>query len=335
LDGIIARIERRDLGRAVLRTGLPAVDVRGTLTDLNLALIDTDDRTVARLAAEHLLERGFRQFAFCGFVGANYSDKRGRWFTERVAEAGFSARVYQPPHAVPHEMTIEYELDGLAYEAHVAKWLQALPKPVGLMACNDIRGQQVLNACRDIGLTVPDDVAVIGVDNDETLCELSDPPLTSIAPDTHRIGYEAAVLLQRLMAGRKPPKHPRYITPLGVVTRRSTEVLAMDDRHIANALRFIRDHACEGIDVSDVVRVVPVSRSALERRFAKLTGRSLKAEILRRQFDRAKQLLGETDFGLDLVAEKCGFKHSEYFNVAFKRETGLTPGQYRRQTKVS
>jgi LacI family transcriptional regulator len=163
------------------------------------------------------------------------------------------------------------------------------------------------------------------------LCELSDPPLSSVAPNSKRIGYEAAALLARMMSGRKPPVEPVFVEPEGVITRRSTEVLAIEDRHLANVVRFIREHACEGIDVSDVLKAVPLSRSALERRFARTLGRSPKEEILRVRLNRARQLLSETDFPLWTIAEKIGLEHTEYLNVIFKKKTGLTPGQFRAQ----
>lgn len=334
-DGIIARVENRPMAEAIRRLGLPAVDVRYLLPNLEMPSVRTDDEAVARAASEHLLERGFRHFAFCGFDGADYSDIRRDSFAERIAEAGFRCHAFEDPQKPRKASTLEYEEHGLKYEDLVASWLKELPKPIGLMACNDIRGQQVLNACRAIGVAVPDEVAVIGVDNDEVLCDLSDPPLTSVMPNTERIGYEAAALLDRMMAGAKSPKQPVFIEPAGIVTRRSTDVLAIEDRHIAAAVRFIREHATEGIDVSDVLKAVPLSRSTLERRFARALGRSPKDEILRVRLNRAKELLAETDFSLALVAEKVGFEHTEYLSVIFKKKTGLTPGQFRTQSRVT
>jgi LacI family transcriptional regulator len=154
-------------------------------------------------------------------------------------------------------------------------------------------------------------------------------------PNTERIGYEAAALLDRMMTGAKTPRQPIFIEPVGIVTRRSTDVLAIEDRHIVTAVRFIREHASEGIDVRDVLRAVPLSRSTLERRFARALGRSPKDEILRVRLNRAKQLLAETDFSLAMVAEKVGFEHTEYLSVIFKKKAGLTPGQFRAQSRLT
>ncbi len=331
-DGIIARIETRALADAIIRLGVPTVDLRGSVPGLNVPLIDTDDQAVACLAAEHLQERGFRHYAFCGFVGANYSDKRSCWFRERVGQLGGDCHIYASPQKARTAGTIELEKRGMLFEEDLVRWLSDLPKPVGIMACNDIRGQQVIKACRQLGLLVPDEVAVMGVDNDEVLCELSDPPLTSVVPNTLRIGYEGAALLDQMMQGKRPPAEPQFIPPVEVATRRSTDVLAIPDRAVSAALRFIREHACEGIQVPDLVRVAALSRTVLERRFASLVGRSPKAEILRVQLARSRQLLSETDLSLAVIAERCGFNHPEYFNTIFRQKLGITPGHYRRQS---
>jgi len=329
-DGIIARVETREVASAIQALRIPAVDVRGSVDDSGLPLIDTDDEKVALLAVEHLLNRGFRQFAFCGFVGANYSDKRCRWFQAHLARAGFQCRVFQAPEALHDTQTIEYEKQGLFFENHVAEWLLNLPKPTGLLACNDIRGQQVTKLCRRSGLMVPEEVAVVGVDNDEVLCELSDPPLTSVVPDAAGIGYDAAVLLDGLMAGRPPPCNPIMVAPLGVITRGSSDVLALEDRQLVAGLRFLRENAFHRIDMSEVARAAGLSRRALERRFMIQIGRSPKAEVIRLRLERAKELLRETDWPLAEIAEKTGFTHGEYLHTVFTLKTGMTPGVFRK-----
>ena len=183
-------------------------------------------------------------------------------------------------------------------------------------------------------MAVPDEVAVIGVDNEEVVCDLADPPLSSVMPSTERIGYEAAALLHRGMKGRKLPAEQIMIGPLGVATRRSTEVLAIEDRQIAAAARFIREHACEDIDVNDVLRAIPLSRSTLERRYIKIMGHSPKHEILRVRLNRAKHLLAGTSFPLTTIADKVGFKHTEYLSRIFKKKTGLTPLEYRVRSRA-
>jgi LacI family transcriptional regulator len=318
-DGIVARIETPRIAEAVTETGLPVVDVSAARHVPGVPWVETDDSAIANLAATHLLERGFRHFAFCGEPGFNWSKWREVAFVRLLAEQGHDCAVFIP--GTNRRQTTEREA--------LAAWIAGLPKPVGVMACYDIKAQQLLDACRDAGAAVPDEVAVIGVDNDELLCELSFPPLSSVIPDSRRAGYEAARLLDRLMAGSRVPAEPVLVPPLGVATRQSTDVLAIEDRDIAQAVRFIREHACDGISVGDVLRVVPLSRRAFEKRFLDRLGRTPHQEILRLKIVRAEQLLAETDLNLASIAERTGFRHAEYLSVAFKRATGRTPGRHR------
>jgi LacI family transcriptional regulator len=323
-DGIIARIETPRIARAVVRAGLPTVDVSAARLVPAVPWVETDDDKIARVAAEHLLERGFKHFAFCGDARFNWSRWREERFVAHVKAAGHACRCYQPTTA---------SADLAAQVAAIARWLRELPKPVGVMACYDIRGQQVLDACRNERLAVPGDVAVIGVDNDELLCELASPPMSSVIPNTHRTGYEAAALLGRMMAGKKVAPVAHLIAPLGVAARHSTDVLAIDDRQIAQAVQFIREHACTGINVSDLLRVSSLSRRVLEQRFQRLLGRTPREEILQVRLARVKQLLAETKLTLYQIAERTGFEHVEYLSVVFKRETGMTPSKFRAEAR--
>jgi LacI family transcriptional regulator len=331
-DGIIAWLETPELAAMVQELGVPAVDIRGS-SGSGLPLIDTENQIVGNLAAEHFMQRGFRHYAFCGFVGANYSDSRGHWFSERLAQGGHACITYEPPAISRNMQTIESEKRGLLFQEDLERWIQTLPKPVGIMACNDIRGQQVINACRRVDVLVPEEVAVIGVDNDELFCELSDPALSSVAVDAIRIGYEAAALLEELMLGKKPPKQPVLIPPLGIITRRSTEVLAMDDRQLAAGARFLREHLFEAITVNDMARAAGMSRRVFERRFVSQIGRAPKAELLRLRIERVKELLADTDWPLAQISERTGFKHSEYLHTVFTQKTGTTPGKFRTAAK--
>lgn len=330
-DGIIARIETPRIARAVVRTGLPAVDLSAARLVPALPWVETKDEDIARLAADHLLERGFKRFAFCGDARFNWSVWREKHFVARLQAAGHDCDVYRPSATVAGEAKPGGDVTAEARD--LARWLKELPKPVGVMACYDIRGQQVLAACRGAGLAVPDEVAVIGVDNDALLCELASPPLSSVIPNAHRAGYEAAALLDRLMAGKRVAATAHLIAPLGIAERQSTDVLAVDDREVARAVQFIRERACEGINVSDVLRAVPLSRRVLEQRFQRLLGCTPREEILHVRLARVKQLLGETDLPLYLVAERTGFEHVEYLSVVFKRETGRTPSAWREEAR--
>ena len=328
-DGVIARIESRSLIRALQRRGLPTIDLRGMHDIKDIPLIETDDRGVTQLAFEHLRSRGCEHFAFCGFEGANFSQRRLHYFVPLVEAAGCTPHFYEGVVPRAGEVTAAIEGESMVYEEELERWIQSLPRPIGMMACNDARGQQVINACRELGIAIPDDVALISVDNDTLICELCDPPLSSVEPDTRRIGYTAAELLDAMIAGQPVTQRKIFVPPTGVVARRSTEGLAIGDREIATAVRFIREHACDGIGVDDVLTKVSVSRSTLERKFTRLVGRAPKQEIARVQIERAKQLLRHTDFNLQRIADLAGYMHVETLCVQFKQRVGATPGEFR------
>jgi len=324
-DGIIARIENEVIGRAVTRTGLPVVDMSAARMVPDVAWVETDDKTIARLAVEHLLERGFRNLAYCGNPAFNWSNWRGEYFSRTVHEHGLECHVFQPPDSKKPRARDEGSRRALA------KWVRGLPKPVGVLACYDIQAQQLLEVCRDEMIPVPEVVAVLGVDNDELLCHLAVPPLSSVIPDTERTGYEAAEILDQLMSGKKVSTAAHRIEPLGIATRQSTDVLAVDDPDVASALRLIREHACDGWNVEDVLKQVPVSRRVLERRFLQILGRTPHKELLRLRLQRVRELLVETDLNLSVIAERSGFRHVEYLTVAFKHQTGVAPSRFREQ----
>ena len=326
-DGILCRSTDRRLANTLLRRKIPTIDLNDIYRDLGLPRIWSDHRAIGRLGAQHLLERGLQHFAFCGFTKETWSDFRCDGFSETVRAAGHSFAVYKSPwHGsdVP-EWTADQE--------NIRRWLLELPKPLGLMACNDVRGQQALNVCRSADLAVPEEVAVVGVDDEKVLCQLCDPPLSSVVPNPERLGYEAAEMLDQLMDGQEVPVTERLIEPIEVVVRQSTDVLGIDDPEIAAAARYIRENACNGIAVNDVVDHLSVSRSLLERRFRKYLGRSPQEEIRLVQIKRAKQLLAETDLTLDVIAKLAGYVHPEYLSVVFKRMTSQTPGEFRRHAK--
>ncbi len=324
-DGILVRINDRRMAKAVLETGLPAVDLRNALADVGLPGMGPDNRAVARLALEHLLDRGLRHFGFCGMPRGAYRfmDARCDYFTQLVEQAGYTCSVFQSRGGRRRATTWEQEQD------QITGWLAGLPKPVGMMTCNDDRGQQVLDGCLRAGVLVPDDVAVVSVDNDEHLCSLSNPPLTSIDANLQQIGYEAAALLDRLMAGGQPPEEFIEFPPRGIIVRRSTDVLAIDDPDVATTVRFIREHACDPINVQQAISGLPISRSTLERSFKRVLGRTPKAEIVRVQVNRARELLAYSDLSLPTIAAKSGFSTLSHFSQTFLKRVGVSPRAYR------
>lgn len=326
-DGIIARVENRRIAAAVKDCGLPTVDLSAARLLPDVPWAETDNEAIARLALAHLRDRGFRHLGFCGLTDYNWSIWRCEHFQRLAGQAGLECHV----HMV--RARGDRAADWSSEQAELARWVGRLPKPAGVMACFDIRGRQLLEACRSAGFRVPDDVAVIGVDNDSVLCELSNPPLSSVIPDARRTGYAAAELLDRMMSGKRVPARPYLVKPLGVAARKSSDALAIGDPDISTAVRYIRDHACEGIGVGQVVQIVPLSRRVLESRFRTLVGRTPHQEIVRVQIERAQELLGDTDLPLKAIAEKIGVPHAEYLSVMFKRALAITPGAYRRAIK--
>jgi LacI family transcriptional regulator len=340
-DGIIARVADARMADAIARTGRPAVDVFGQVRHARLTAVYPDDEQVARLAAEHFLESGFQHLAYCGYAGTRYSECRCAAFVRLADDARRDCAVYSasPPEArgtgAAGPQAFSWEQHGQNDEKALRRWLKVLPKPVAIMACNSIRGQQVLTACRQLGIEVPEEVAVIGVDSDEIICELSDPPLSSVILNAAQAGYEAAALLDRMMSGQAAPKQPVVVDPIGIARRRSTDVVAVEDREVAMALRYIRDHACGEICIADLLKVVHLSRAALHRRFRAALGRSPKAEILRVRLEQSRRLLTETDLTLAEVARRVGFASPEHFCYLFKSKLGQTPGQCRVQARAS
>ncbi|MFO0863486.1 MAG: DNA-binding transcriptional regulator [Gemmataceae bacterium] len=325
-DGVIARIETAEMAKAVRRLRVPAIDLSAARFLPDLPWIETDDDAIARLALDHFAERGFRHVAFCGDPRFNWSKWRCDRFLDLAHQAGLTASAY----GASGSLAVSWQ----AEHAKLVRWVQHLPRPIGIFACYDIRAFQLLDACRDAGISVPEEAAVLGVDNDPVLCELCDPPLSSVMPDARRAGYLAAEMLDRWISGKPPAAEAHRIAPIGIRTRQSTDVLAMEDRDVAAAVRFIRERACTGISVNSVLREVPLSRRVLERRFFKCVGRSPHAEILRVKLVRVMQLLVETDMSIESIATMTGFEHPEYLSVAFKREIGIAPAAYRRDNRI-
>jgi LacI family transcriptional regulator, galactose operon repressor len=332
-DGIIAHVENRILLEQINEINLPTVNLHESDDISEVANVYTSEADVGRMAAEHLLERKLEHFAYCGLPGLTSPAMRGDSFIEHLAIAGYDVHKYENPKCSPTPYVSRIEEYELLCEDALTEWIDSLPKPVGIMAINDVRAHQVLMACSENGNMVPNEVAVIGVDNDELICELCQPSLSSIELDSRKVGFEAATLLDRMMAGEPCPNEICRIKPRKVVPRQSTDVVAVADPDIAAAIHFIREHACDGISVSDILEAAHLSRSTLERRLFKAIGRSARSEIVRVQLDRVKYLLTETDYPLTQIAPIAGFEYVERMCNLFKRTLGVTPGQYRKQTK--
>lgn len=328
-DGVISRHTTPALAQACRQLKLPLVDLNDAPLLPGVPKIRPDNVALGHLGAEHFLERGHHHFAFCGFRSEAWSCERRDGFVEALSLARHSCRVFDVDY--PGDLTPFWDE---RQAAALAAWVRDLPKPVAIMACNDLRALQVAGAAQNAGLLVPEEVAVLGCNNDTIRCELADPPLSSVATNAFQSGYLAAETLAGLMEGRSPESADLRVEPVSVAARHSTDALAIDDPQVAAALAYIREHACRGINVEQVLKAAFSSRSQLEKKFRRLLGRSPQAEIRRVQMAKIRQLLFETDFPMKKIAELTGFEHSEYMCVVFKRLSGESPGVFRRKVQA-
>ncbi|HVZ64654.1 MAG TPA: XylR family transcriptional regulator [Lacunisphaera sp.] len=324
--GVISRHTTPGLVYMCDRLKIPLVDVNDVPPFPGVPKIRPDNVAIGHLGAEHFLERGYQHFGFTCFSNDAWSCERRDGFVEALRLAGRSCDVFEVNY--PGDLTPVWDVEQIV---SLADWLQRLPKPVGVMACFDLRAQQLIAAAHLHNILVPEEVAILGANNDPIRCELSYPPLSSVAPNAYQSGYQAAATLALMMDGQKPSSLDVRIEPIGVVTRPSTDVLAIDDRSVATALSHIRQRACLGVSVDEIARLTSASRSQLEKKFRRYLGRSPQAEIRRVQVAKIKLLLQETDYPLKRIAEMTGFEHLEYMCVLFKRLTGDSPGSYRKK----
>jgi LacI family transcriptional regulator len=321
-DGVIARDS--DL-EPLMKYGVPLVIV-GHSRDYvpGVANIITDSETIGALGAQHLIDCGLCNFAFCGVEDKPWSLARSYYFCRAVESIGSAAHVYEPPRNHPVE-SWQQEI------SHLSAWLKSLPRPVGLMACNDDRAHQVAEVCKTSGLMVPEDIAIIGADNDELVCGLASPPLSSIAINFEQAGFEAAGHLDKLLSGEKRECQTIPVLPSHVVSRHSTDILALEDEKIVLALRFIRENRREAIQVADVAKAVCLSRRVLEKRFRAVLGRSVMREIRRVRTDDIARLLVEEHLSILQIALRTGFGGVEHFARYFRQEKGMSPLAFRKK----
>jgi LacI family transcriptional regulator len=278
-------------------------------------------------AARHLLGLGLGHFAYCSYESFYWSDIRRDAFAKYLARKGRNVELYHLPSRA-RRIAWDRELTA------VIDWLRSLPKPVGVMACNDDRGREVLQACHLANLRVPEEVAVIGVDNDELLCEMSFPPLSSVVMNHKQVGFAAAAALDAMMAGRKPPSRTIHLEPLHVIARQSTETVANQDAVVQKARRFIRANLHRPLKTQDVAGEVGLSRYDLHDRFCRAVGRPVGEEIRNIRIEQFRRLLVETDLPVSTIAAKVG--SSSPANVArfFRESVGMNPASYRKKYKA-
>jgi LacI family transcriptional regulator len=327
-DGIISRTVNLKQAKMLWRTKLPVVELHSH-PKVTTSQIRVDVDKVGRMAVDHFLNCGLRQFGFFSYGEAWWIRSFREAFSQIVADRGYDCHCYLPPPSEPSVPTWrESQRPGLV------KWLRSLPRPIGVFTAGDIHSAFLLDICRDLNIRMPEDLAILGMGNDSVICETVRPTLSSLDVDGRRVGYEAAKLLDLMMAGR-PSKDIIYVPPSHVVTRQSTDLVAIEDADVAQAVRVIRESACTGIDVAGVAERVGLSRRSLERRFRQFLGRTPKAEIMRVQIEHAKRLMVQTDQTTVSIARKSGFSSLGHFTKAFRRIVGVKSQAYRKKQRSS
>lgn len=289
----------------------------------NLPRVGLDEAEIARLASLHFKERGLRHLAMVSIRGSLPATERASAFADTVRSWNSA-----PVHHLRLDFSLAFD------ESVIERWLAALPTPVGVFCWNDETAKLLHQPLIATGLRVPDDVMLLGVDNDDTICHFLDPELTSIDPNAQRVGYESAALLDRLMSGEPAPSSPILVPPIGVVTRASTDTLAIDSPDVVRAIQFIRERAGTGVSVKQVLDHLSISRRSLETQFKAALGRSPRSEIHRILVDRARDMLASTDLSIPTIAHRCGYDRANHFTTMFRKQTGQTPTAYRKQTRL-
>lgn len=322
-DGILTRTGTQAMANAIARTDVPAIELRATKLRHRLPFVGVDNHAVGATVASHLIERGFEHFGLFALDTELFFEERCDNFIRALHLRGLKCAIFKAEGA--REKPLQWEQQ----QSKLAKWIRGLPKPVGLMACTDQLGFWLLDACKRADVAVPEQAAVVGVENDESLCEMSTPPLSSVRFDAEKTGFAAAALLDQMMAGQEIPPSQTLIEPIGIITRQSSDVIAMADPLVADAVRLIRENACDNLNVEGVLDSLLVSRSTLERRMIAALGHTPKEEILRVRMRRVREMLTETTLPLKIIAVRTGFRHAQYLGEVFRKQTGMTPGQFR------
>jgi LacI family transcriptional regulator len=327
-DGIITRTSDATQAGSLLATKRPLVELFGCPKVLDWQ-VRPDLAAEASMVVEHFVDCGLRCFGYFSYEEVWWTRVHREAFVKAVEARGHECHSFRAPKS---KRAMPIWRDG--QRPRLLRWLHGLPRHIGIYTPGDLHAVRVLDGCHEAGISVPDDVAVLGRGNDPVICETVRPTMSSLDPDARRVGYEAAKLLAQKMAGKAAPE-AILIPPSGVAARQSTDFTVVDDADVAQAVRFVRQKACLGIDVPRVAREVGLSRRLLEIKFRQHLGRSPKAEIRRVQMEHAKRLLARSEKTVDAIAHACGHVSAKYFAAAFIREIGLSPTAYRKAHRFS
>lgn len=325
-DGIIARINKQEIHENIAKTDVPVVNISGQiLPGVDYHRVAPEDGKIASIAVEHLIERGIKNFAYSGYT--HYSEKRYEACRQVLSSYGLECML-NPESGTWADKKWQTRLE------KTAKWIKTLPKPVGVIAWGTVEGRHIADACEYAGLKVAEDVLIVGWDFDDLIGDMITPSISGVALPTIQQGFEAAAVLEVLMNGGILPEKEMRVEPMGVISRDSTDFIAIDDEEVRDALNFIRGNSDKSIDVSDVVSRVNVSRRTLERRFMTYIERSPADEIRRVHFERAKDLLVKTSLSVAEVALSSGWKYPEQMIPYFREKTGMTPLEFRKKIQA-
>jgi LacI family transcriptional regulator len=329
-SGVIANLDDEEIYGPLAGIKAPIVGVGGAATISSVSLpvpyLATDNRLIAEIAADHLVERGLRNFAFCG-IPAKENDPHTAWSFEReksfasyLESRGLQCSIYHSVFSHPSHWEI--------MQRELAGWLAALPKPIGVMACDDPKARHILVACQQSGIVVPDEVSVVGVDNDELMCQMISPELTSVIQNSEQIGYLAARTLDQCISGAACESF-KMVSPTGLAVRQSSDAIHVEDPIVADCLRLIRDRLEQDLKVSDIVKYSGYSREMLDIRFRQSIQRTVAGAIQKAKVDRTKEMLLSTNYSLRAIADRLGFSSEQYLVKWFRQITGELPGAFR------
>lgn len=322
-DGIIVGSHKPAVAHRFVSFGLPCVTTMLPARDLPLPGVCADDCAIGTLAAQYFLQKGLRHFAHC-FPASGWGIRQHQGFVAALQPAGLPVHSYDPELDLPWH--VQYD--------RMKAWIGSLPRPVAVLACSDFQGHRILDACDMLGIRIPDEVAVLGVGNNLTVCPFTHPPLSSIVLPAKKAAYQAAAMLDRLMSKQDVAPGLVLLPPVGIVTRQSTDMRVIADRLVAKALQVIAERACDPVSVREILAEVRVSRRTLELRFHKAINRTPHDEIRRVQIDRAKRLLIETKLNIEHIARASGLGDAKYLDRVFRKEVGSAPGVFRHRADL-
>ena len=322
--------------KELLQIGIPVIAV-STLEDMfNLPFVSADSEQVARMACEYFLRKKFRNFAFFGLTQAKWSHGRMEFFSSYLAKEGFTVHKFEEQIPIINDLvpfaTLWINTTLNTGQQPLIEWLRQLPKPVAILASCDILACHLSNVAKEAGLNVPDEIVILGVNNDQAICNICDPPLSSIALNFKKAGYEAARLLDKIISGQQTMQGQCIeIQPTHVESRGSTDIFAIDDADIIQVLKYIKQNSNKPLQVDEIANRVCISKRSLQLRFRKAMGRSIHDQIVQAHFDIAKTLLNETNLSIDEIASQSGFLYTSNMRRAFKQLAGMLPQKYRQQ----